>query len=308
VIVAHLSDLHLKDLQDTVEFGAQLDRISARQIDHLVITGDLLDRWSPSLLEAALDTLHARGLLDGKRLTLIHGNHDLASSGGHPRARADLWRLVSRFWDPPPLIALRKRRFYHQIAARTREFGASPPFSKTTQSGLRIAALDSVPASWTPVAPRRGYLLLRHGVGAISQRQNAWLAQQRGTGPLVVLVHHYPLPVGAFHWSEGRGVNVQGVRTWNRWLSSYKVVVPMEIDPRDREAFWTAAHAAGATAVLCGHVHRARLDYHGAIAVGLNGQSGAAWAGRTIAYYTIAAHNVTAEYESLHAAVSRPAI
>ena len=69
-----------------------------------VITGDLLDRWNPPLLERALDALGARGFLDPARVTIIHGNHDLPSSGGHPREQRDLLRLALRFWDPPPLL------------------------------------------------------------------------------------------------------------------------------------------------------------------------------------------------------------
>ena len=63
MVIAHLSDLHLRDEGDAVEFGRRLDRIAARPVDHLVITGDLLDRWQPALLDTALDALASRGLL-----------------------------------------------------------------------------------------------------------------------------------------------------------------------------------------------------------------------------------------------------
>ena len=46
--------------------------------------------------------------------------------------------------------------------------------------------------------------------------------------------------------------------------------------------------AARVRLVLCGHLHRTRLEWRNGIAVGLNGQSGAEWAGRTIAYYDLA--------------------
>jgi hypothetical protein len=71
----------------------------------------------------------------------------------------------------------------------------------------------------------------------------------------------------------------------------------MAITAPDRERFWDAAEAAGACAVLCGHVHRARLEHQRGIAVGLNGESGAAWAGRTVAYYRIEQGSVAVEYE-----------
>jgi hypothetical protein len=59
----------------------------------------------------------------------------------------------------------------------------------------------------------------------------------------------------------------------------------MHIPAEEQRAFWEAAESAGARLVLCGHVHRARLEWRGGIAVGLNGQSGAEWAGRPVAFY-----------------------
>ena len=79
----------------------------------------------------------------------------------------------------------------------------------------------------------------------------------------------------------------------------------MDIAPEDRTRFWRAAEGAGAVAVFCGHVHRARLEQHGEIAVGLNGQSGADWAGRTIAFYRLErSAPITAEYVAGSAAAA----
>jgi hypothetical protein len=73
----------------------------------------------------------------------------------------------------------------------------------------------------------------------------------------------------------------------------------MHIPAEDRERFWAAAAEAGAALVLCGHVHRTRLADVGGIAVGVNGQSGAAWAGRTIAWYDVAAGTATMTVEEV---------
>jgi UDP-2,3-diacylglucosamine pyrophosphatase LpxH len=296
VILAHLSDLHLRDTDDAAGFEQQLDRVVARRPDHLVITGDLLDRWDPALLGRALDALAQRGFMDAERLTLIHGNHDLASSGGHPRERSDLLRLVTRFWDPPPVLAARKRTFYRHLAHYGPQIGSAPPFTKTLAEGLRLAAIDTVPAPWKPAGVRRGGLTVHHAEGRIPRSQHEWLSVQRGTGALVVLTHHYPLPVPPFEFDLQTRLGLR-----SRWLShlgARHVTVPMEIEPASRAAFWDAAAQARVTLVACGHVHRARLEHHRSIAVGLNGQSGADWAGRTIAYYRLSQGTVTAEYES----------
>ena len=291
--VAHLSDLHLRDAADAAEFARQLDRITARRPEHLVVTGDLLDRWQPELLEHALDLLDRRGLLAAERLSVIHGNHDLASSGGYPRQRSDVWRLVARFWDPPPVIARRRRDFYRRLDRRARGVGLQPGSIKTISSGLRLATVDTVPGGWLPIALRGRTVTLRQGEGAIAEAQTEWLARQRAPTPLIVLMHHYPLPVGSFGWDIAGGLRLPAVlqRVARRW----QVAVRMEIDAPDRDRFWRAAETAGVSAVLCGHVHRARLERHGSIAVGLNGQSGADWAGRTIAYYELEQHGISVE-------------
>lgn len=289
MLIAHLSDLHLKDAGDVTWLERQLDCIARQQPDHLAITGDLLDRWVPSLLTRALDALAQRNLLDPERTTILHGNHDLASSGGYPRGRADLWRLGLRFWDPPPLIIRRRRRFHDLVAARAPGVSGTAPFVKSTGGAARVAVLDTVPLSWVPFTIAGGAVVLRHAIGAVPVAQRAWLAAQRtGSSPLIVLMHHYPIGTPSFQWSPA-----------GRLAGAPAVVVPMHVPLADQEAFWKAAEAAGVRLVLCGHVHRARLEWLGGIAVGLNGQSGAGWAGRTIAWYELGLDNVTMRLESV---------
>jgi len=126
------------------------------------------------------------------------------------------------------------------------------------------------------------------------QSEMKWLAGQRSHAPLIVLTHHYPLGVAPFRWTPDR--HIPGSR-WNGALLRVlrEVCVPMDVPERDRQSFWDAAQAAAVRLVLCGHVHRARLDWQDGIAVGLNGQSGASWAGRTVAFYEVSAGIVTSE-------------
>lgn len=287
MLIAHLSDSHIRDAADVRAFEHQLDRIAARGPDHLVVSGDLLDRWSPQLLSLCLDALAARGLLGAGRTTIIHGNHDLASSGGHPRGGADLARLVLRAWDFPPVIARRRRRFYAAIESRAPGVAPPAPFAKDLGE-MSLAVLDSVSVPWTPVRWRGGLVQTRHAIGRIRESDARWLSSALAPGastkpgagkPVLLVLHHYPLDVAPYRWKEG------------------PVEVPMEIPGADRARLWTAARAAGVRLVLCGHLHRARLEWHDGIAVGLQGQSGAAWAGRTISWYRVGVNDVAVEIE-----------
>jgi 3',5'-cyclic AMP phosphodiesterase CpdA len=266
LLIAHLSDSHMRNADDVRALEHQLDRVVAGAPDHLVLSGDLLDRWNPRLLRRALDALDTRGLLDAARTTIVHGNHDLQSSGGHPRSRRDLPRLLLRAWDLPPVIATRRRRFYAAIERRAPGVARQPPFAKDL-GGFAIAALDTIPLPWTPVRIRGGLVQTRLSAGCLRDEQVGWLAAGLPKGkPALLVLHHYPLPVAPFRWGR-------------------RLEVVMEIPERQRRALWTAARRAGVRLVLCGHVHRARLEWHDGIAVGLQGQSGSEWAGRSIGWY-----------------------
>ena len=297
MLLAHLSDLHLRDEADAIEFDRQLDRIRSRGADHLVITGDLLDWWQPTLLGRVLDALNSRGLLSAGKVTIFHGNHDLASGGGHPRQPRDLWRLILRGWDPPPLLARRKRQFYRDIAARAPGIATPPPFVKPLDSGVVLAVLDTIRFQWIPCSIRKDEVRVNHARGTLSEEQTRWLASLPPADALVVLTHHYPLEVAPYEWRRPSPASPRPA-WWRSWLERWAVTVPMEIRQPDRQRFWQAAAAARAVAVLCGHVHRARVDRRDGIAVALNGQSGAAWAGRTIAYYRITGAGLEVDYES----------
>ncbi|HEY2432135.1 MAG TPA: metallophosphoesterase [Vicinamibacterales bacterium] len=278
VLIAHLSDSHLRDAADLRAFGRQLDRVVAAAPDHLVLSGDLLDRWNPRLLASALDALAARSLLDPSRVTIIHGNHDLQSSGGHPRSRRDLPRLVLRAWDLPPVVAARRRRFYEAIARRASGVAHQAPFAKDL-GAFSLAAIDTIPLPWTPIRIRDGRVQTRLSAGCVRDSQLAWLRHGLPPDkPSVLVLHHYPLAVPSFRWGR-------------------RVEVVMEIPERDRRKLWAAARAAGVRLVLCGHVHRARLDWHEGIAVGLQGQSGAGWAGNSIGWYEVRGADVRMRLE-----------
>lgn len=277
MLLAHLSDIHLRNAHDVIALEHQLDRIITRQPSHLVVTGDLLDRWDPRLLERALDAFAARELLAPSRLTILHGNHDLASSGGHPRRTADVWRLALRFWDPPPLLAWRMRRFYAAIQRRADGIAAVAPWIKQLERGWRLAVLDTVPLPWRPLTIGSYGITVHHAIGRVRDTDLEWLRALTPGDPMILLIHHFPLGAPHFSWTP------------HGWLRRFvrEVRVPMAIAAHEAAQLWKAAALAGTRLVLCGHVHRMRMEWKDGIAVGLNGQSGADWAGRTIAYYDL---------------------
>jgi hypothetical protein len=263
VRIAHLGDHHLRERDELPFLDRQLAR-AASEATHIVFSGDLLDRWDPALLVESRERLAANGLIDPDRLTIIHGNHDVASSGGWPRRRGDILRMVLRFWDPPPLLARRRERFTELFSP----VAAPLPFEKRIAGGrLRLLAIDSTPFPWAPFTYGRRALRLRTALGAVRLSDVEWL-ESLPEFPSLLLMHHYPLPTPALLWNEGR------------------VVVPMHVrGPVDR--LLAAAARAGVRLIACGHVHRTQLDWHDGIAVGLQGQSGAGWANRPLTVYEL---------------------
>lgn len=78
--IAHISDLHL-----SAEFRRQnirrtkqlLDHLARRNIDHLVITGDIAANAQPAEFAMARGLLTSYGFYDATRTTIIPGNHDI---------------------------------------------------------------------------------------------------------------------------------------------------------------------------------------------------------------------------------------
>jgi 3',5'-cyclic AMP phosphodiesterase CpdA len=292
--LGHLSDLHLRDIDDLDRFHAQLRNMVRADIDHLVITGDLLERWDTPLLDGAFDVLRARDLdlFRRDRLTIIHGNHDLVSVGA-PHSPRERNRLLVRFWDPEPLLVWRRRRFYARIQALFDAPVTGLPFIKRNVHGIDLVAIDTVPTRFRPIAvqsartasagARRGLrgarIELRHALGTVRERDAAWLSAlgPRTERPRVLLLHHYPLPTPPL--------------TWRR------ITVPMEIPPSRRDLLWRAAEHADVRLILCGHVHRARLERVGNVSVGLEGTSGGAWADFGGSVYEIDASGAVSKHE-----------
>ena len=78
--IAHISDLHLNSFFNDLTYKKikfLLKNLSDLKIDHLVITGDLTDNADQNDFLILRRLLKRFGFLDGKKLSLTIGNHDI---------------------------------------------------------------------------------------------------------------------------------------------------------------------------------------------------------------------------------------
>lgn len=80
MLIAHISDLHLSSFFNDFIFkrvNYLLKKISERNVDHLIITGDITDNASEKDLETFRRMLAKSGFISGERLSILPGNHDI---------------------------------------------------------------------------------------------------------------------------------------------------------------------------------------------------------------------------------------
>ena len=80
LLIAHISDLHLNSFYNDSVFkniNLLLKNISERNVDHLIITGDLTDNAAEKDLDLLRKSLKKYGFLSGEKLSIVIGNHDI---------------------------------------------------------------------------------------------------------------------------------------------------------------------------------------------------------------------------------------
>jgi 3',5'-cyclic AMP phosphodiesterase CpdA len=78
--IAHLSDLHLSPNffpERSVHFRSILSFCKQRQVDHMIITGDITNQAKENEFDHFRKILKEFSLLDSKKITVINGNHDI---------------------------------------------------------------------------------------------------------------------------------------------------------------------------------------------------------------------------------------
>lgn len=76
--IAHISDIHANTTPSfQSRFRNLLESVRERDVDHLIVTGDLTDKATSEEYDVVIDILNDFGFRDGKTVTVIPGNHDV---------------------------------------------------------------------------------------------------------------------------------------------------------------------------------------------------------------------------------------
>ncbi len=84
--IAHIADLHLSGEHKRFTIRrvrALLDAIARRDVEHVVVAGDIAANADPKDFEIARRLFKNAGLLDPRRLTVVIGNHDIYGGVHH---------------------------------------------------------------------------------------------------------------------------------------------------------------------------------------------------------------------------------
>lgn len=85
-LIAHISDLHLNPVyfpERTNLFRSLLHQCRQMNVDHIIITGDITNQAKHEELGHFREVLKEFSLLDGKKVTVVIGNHDIFGGPYH---------------------------------------------------------------------------------------------------------------------------------------------------------------------------------------------------------------------------------
>ena len=220
--IAHFSDFHLSDtgkeferasrlLRDAIEFG----------VDHIVITGDVVDAAQTGIIKTLWGRLRRWGWTSAARMTFAPGNHDI-------------FPVTKQF---PYYTWGRPTKHFERLCELTRSCRRGQgvqapdnpyPSAKVLSPAVVLVALDST--------RNHEQLPFRWAEGELpssDRRTVSALFQQHLHKPhRIVAMHHTPCEVQSESQHFNMNFAVPSPGTVQRWLER-----------------------CGATLVLCGHVH-----------------------------------------------------
>jgi 3',5'-cyclic AMP phosphodiesterase CpdA len=244
--IAHISDLHLSPEFKTANIRNArrvLEYILQRQVDHIVLTGDVAANAEDRDFLLARDILGSYGLLDSAKLTVVVGNHDIYG-GVHiaedilnfpGRCRiTDYERKLHRF-----------REYFHETFEQTHFVSGTRdcPFAKTFGDVVLIG-INSV-RRYSPFSNPIG------SNGYVDDQQQR-LLRQLLSDPLyrnkrkIALIHHHFNKVN----SKARGT----------MHSVWGVIERHTMKLRGRNGLVRLLKKGGVELVLHGHLHES-IEY-----------------------------------------------
>lgn len=248
--IAHFGDLHLEGVDEEFEWVlGMVDDAKERGADHVVFTGDIVDSAELDVVVALLRALRGRGL-GADEISIVPGNHDIYplawKSGFEDETVGEgLWRRCTnavsalpgvlrhvrgeaganfrRFSRMVDRLNGRDARLFHNIAV---------PYGKRLSDDVVLAGLDTTCGSDSAVNEIATGQLPGDDLDAVKD----YFDDHADARHRIVLMHHYPFDDFASDWEHVPmhfvAPNARTVRSWLGW--------------------------AGATTVLCGHIHEER--------------------------------------------------
>ena len=189
--IAHISDLHLstehkraniKNTRRLLEFAIR------RNVDHIVITGDIAANAERRDFEMARKIFQSYGLLDPLKLTLVIGNHDIY---GGVQTAEDILTFPGRCKNTDYKEQVKEfRNVFHEAFERCIFPDAPKPFPFAKVVG------DVVLVGLNSIARHSGVRNPLGSNGEVDKRQMQALEQILASGLLtgkrkIVLIHHH---------------------------------------------------------------------------------------------------------------------
>ncbi len=239
--IAHLTDLHLGIKEgDWADALLLVDDALEQGADHVVFSGDLLEAASGDCLRALVRQLRVRGLCDASKTTIVPGNHDVFpwSIEMFP------WSIEKKWPGLDFLIPTRNFRTFGRLTSWSRRGeeaeplfrNAAYPFGKRIAPGVDLVGLDTTAQeARNPLDTAWGRM----------DEEDADAAQtffaRRKSVHRVVVMHHYPFDDFSNVTFAMKGVAIKEFQ--------------MRFTEPDAATVRNWLGRAGATVVLCGHIH-----------------------------------------------------
>lgn len=241
--IAHISDLHLSPdyfPERTAIFRSILEQCIKSSIGHIVISGDVTNQAKKNEFEHFRNVLKEYDLLDGKKTTIVPGNHDIYGGPYHAEDVLDFPSKckITDYQENLSVFYQHTKELFSntEIPSKKSLF----PFIKVVNN-IVLLGLNSV-APWNVVKNPLG------SNGAIDDKQfelmESVLSDQSLKGKrILVVVHHH------FHKQVFDTSRSKLERLWSAIEAS-----TMKLRKKKRLLKLFARH--GVEGILHGHVHR----------------------------------------------------